>query len=98
MERLSQHKDEVGKSLQISCKEKSRKYKGIFEVMIELHSLEKSRQVRQKGWSQQVEDMLVPKGTGPGVRRGESSLSACQNVRKCSLKTSRNSVKGRIRY
>ena len=39
-----------------------------------------------------------PKGTGPGVRRSKRPLSACHTRRKCSMLTTQNSVKGRVRY
>ena len=39
-----------------------------------------------------------PKGTGPGVRRSKRPLSACHTRRKCSMETTQNSVKGRVRY
>ena len=38
--------------------------------MFEVHSPEKWRQVREKDWSQQVEHMQGPNGTGPGVNYG----------------------------
>ena len=44
----------------------------------------KKLQVREKNWSQQVEHLQVPFGTGPGVRRSKRPLSACYNRRKCS--------------
>ena len=47
--------------------------------------------------SQQVEHMQVPKGTGPGVRRSKRPLSACHTRHKCSMETTQNSVKGRVR-
>ena len=34
----------------------------------------KNLQVREKDWSQQVEHMQVPNGTGPGVRRSKRPL------------------------
>ena len=39
-----------------------------------------------------------PKGTGPGVRRSKRPLSECHTRRKCSMETTQNSVKGRVRY
>ena len=48
-------------------------------------------------WSQQVENMQVPNGTGPGDWRSKRLLSACYTRRKCSMETSHNSVKGRVR-
>ena len=39
-----------------------------------------------------------PKWTGPGVRRNKRPLSACHTRRKCSMETTQNSVKGRVRY
>ena len=53
--------------------------------------------VRKKNCSQQVEHMQVLNGTGPGVRRSKRPLSACHTRRKCSLETSQNSVKDRVR-
>ena len=61
--------------------------------MFEVNSPEKI-QVREKDWSQQVEHMQVPNGTGPGVRRSKRPLSACYTRRKCSMETSHKSVKG----
>ena len=61
---------------------------------------EKSRkkiQVREKNWSQQVENMQVPDGTGPGVRNSKRPLSACFIRRKCSMETSHKSIEGRVR-
>ena len=40
----------------------------------------------------------LPKGTGPGVRRTKRPLSACHTRRKCSMETTQNSLKGRVRY
>ena len=53
----------------------------------------KGKKVREKDWSQQVEHIQVPNGTGPGVRR-KRPLSACYTRCKCSLETSQKSVKG----
>ena len=39
-----------------------------------------------------------PKQTGPGVRRSKRPLSACHTRRKCSMETTKKSVKGRVRY
>ena len=39
-----------------------------------------------------------PKGTGQGAQGSKRPLSACHTRRKCSMKTSQNSVKGRFRY
>ena len=64
--------------------------------MFEVKSPEKI-QVREKDWSQQVEHMQVPNGTGPGVRRSKRPLSACYTRRKCSMETSHKSVEGRVR-
>ena len=53
----------------------------------------KTRQVRVI-WSQQLEHKQVPKrGTEPGVRKGKRSLLACHTRCKCSIETTRNSVK-----
>ena len=38
-----------------------------------------------------------PKGTAPGVRSSKRPLSACHTRHKCSMKTTQNSVKGRVR-
>ena len=40
--------------------------------MFEVHCPEKQRQVQEKGWSQQVEHMQFPNGTGPGVWRSNN--------------------------
>ena len=47
--------------------------------MLEVNSTEKI-QVREKDWSQNVEHMQVPNGTGPGVRRSKHPLSAVTPV------------------
>ena len=74
---------------------KPRKYRGMFEV----NSPEKNYdKFREKDWSQQVLHMQVPNGTGPRVRRSKCPLSVCFTRRKCSMATSRKSVKGRVRY
>ena len=65
--------------------------------MFEVNSPEKNIQVREKDWSQQVEHMHVPHGTGPGVRRSKRSLSACYTRHQCSMETYHNSLKGRVR-
>ena len=53
----------------------------------------KTWQVRRI-WSQQFEHKQVPKlGTEPGVRKGKLSLLACHTRCKCSIETTRNSVK-----
>ena len=39
-----------------------------------------------------------PKRTRPGVRRSKRPLSACHIRRKCSMETTQNSVKVRVRY
>ena len=44
------------------------------------------------------EHLQIPNGTGPGVRRSKRPLSACHTRRKCSMETTQNSVKGRVRY
>ena len=44
----------------INKEAKSRKYRRMFEMS----SPEKSRQVREKNWSQQAEHMQVPNGDG----------------------------------
>ena len=74
-------------------KRKSRKYRWMFEV----NSREKLRQVWEKDWSQQVEHMQVPNGTGPGARKSKRPLSVCYTRRKYSMKTSHKSVNGRVR-
>ena len=48
-------------------------------------------------WSQRVEHMQVPNGTGPDVRRSERPLLACPTRRKCYMEATRNSVKGQVR-
>ena len=40
-----------------------------------MHSSEKSGQVQEMDWSQQVEHMQFPNGTIPGVRRSARPLS-----------------------
>ena len=57
-----------------------------------MHSPEKKRQVKEKDWSQEVEHMQVPNGTGPCVRRRKRLLSVRHTHRICSY-----SVKGRER-
>ena len=48
-------------------------------------------------WSQQLEHKQVPKwDTEPGVRKGKRSLLACHTRRKCSMETTRNSVKVKV--
>ena len=48
-------------------------------------------------WSQQFEHKQVPKwGTEPGVRKGKRSLLACHTRCKCSMETTRNSVKVKV--
>ena len=37
-----------------------------------------------------IEQMQVPKGAGPGVRRSKRPLLACRTRCKCSMETSRN--------
>ena len=44
-------------------------------------------------WSQQLEYMLIQKGTDPGVGKGKRFLLALHTLCKCSLKTTHNSVK-----
>ena len=53
----------------------------------------KLQHVREKDWFQQVENMQVPNGTGPGVRRSKHPLSACYSRRKCSMETSHNWIR-----
>ena len=53
----------------------------------------KIRQVWERDWSQQVEYMQVPNGTGPGIRRSTRPLSACYTCRECSMETSHKLVK-----
>ena len=60
--------------------------------MFEVNSRKKI-QVREKDLSQQVEQMQVPNGKGPGVRRSKRLLSACYTHGKCSTETSYKSVK-----
>ena len=68
------------------CKEKSRKYQGVFDVK----SRVKIWQVRGI-WSQQLEHKQVPQwGTEPGVRKGKRSLLACHTRCKCSMETIHN--------
>ena len=56
----------------------------------------KTWQVREI-WSQQLEHKQVPKwGTEPGVRKGKRSLLACHTGCKCSMETTRNSVKVKV--
>ena len=59
-----------------SSKENLRKRKN--QGMLEVLKPEKSWQVSENGWSQQIEHMQVPNGTGPGVRRIKRPLSAWQ--------------------
>ena len=71
---------------------KSRKYRGVIKVK----SRVKTRQVREI-WSQQLEPKQVPHwGTEPGVRKGKRSLLACHTRCKCSVETTRNSVKVKL--
>ena len=65
--------------------------------MFEVNSSEKL-QVQEKNWSQQVEHMQVPNGTGASVRRSKCPLEACYIRDKCSMETSNKSVKGRFRF
>ena len=61
-----------------------------------MQSREKTRQVR-KNCSQQLEHKQVPKrGTEPGVLKGKRSLMACHNRCKCSMETTRKSVKVKL--
>ena len=62
--------------------------------MLEVNSPEKIRQVREKDWSQQVEQIQGPNGTGPGSKR---PLSAYYTRRKYSMENSHNSEKCRVR-
>ena len=58
-----------------------------------MKSREKIRQVREN-WSQQLEYKQVPKrGTEPGVWKGKRYLLASHTRSKCSMETTRNSVK-----
>ena len=65
--------------------------------MYEVNSPEKLGQVQEKDWSQQVEHMKVPNGTGQGIRRSKRLLSAWYTRRKFSMETSHKSVKGQVR-
>ena len=56
------------------------------------------RKITKKDWSQQVEHMQVPKGTGPGIRRSKRPLSACHTRRKCASETYQKLVKGLVRW
>ena len=48
-------------------------------------------------WSQQLDHKQVLKrGTEPGVRKGQRSLLACHTRCKCSIETTRNSVKVKL--
>ena len=58
-------------------------------------SREKTRQVREN-WSQQLGHKQIPKGTKPGVRKGKRPLLACHTRCKCSMETTRNSVKVKL--
>ena len=65
-------------------KKKTTDIKGKIEKVpreFEVHSPEKN-----EDWSQQVEHIQVPNGTGPGVRRSKRPLSVCHTRRKCSIK------------
>ena len=42
------------------------------------------------------EHLQIPYGTGPGVRRSKRSLLACHTRCKCSMETTRNSVKVKV--
>ena len=42
-----------------------------------------------------AQNMQIPNGTGPGVRRSECPLSTCHIRRKCSIETCHKSVKDR---
>ena len=69
-------------------KAKLRKYRGIFEE----HRPENNDKFgKSKTYAR-------PKGTGLSVRRSKRPLSACQTPHKCSMETSQNSVKSRVRY
>ena len=59
---------------------------------------EKSSKEEVRGiWSQQLEHYQVPKwGTEPGVRKDKHSLLACHTRCKCSMETTRNSVKVKV--
>ena len=66
----------------------SRNYRRIYKVK----SREKTRRVREN-WSQQLEHKQVTKWAEPGVWKGKRSLLACHTRCKCSVKTTRNSMK-----
>ena len=57
-----------------------------------MKSREKTRQL-QENWSQQLEHEQVTKGTGPGFRNGVRSLQASHTQCKCSMETTRKSLK-----
>ena len=76
---------------QVYIEGKSRKYRGVVNVK----SREKTRQVRDN-LSQQLEHKS-PKGrTEPGVREGKRSLLKCHTRCKCSMETTRYSVKVKL--
>ena len=60
-----------------------------------MKSREKTRHIGVNG-SQQLEHEQVQKGTEPGVRKGKRSLLACHTRSKCSMETTRNSVKVKL--
>ena len=49
-----------------------------------------------ENWSQQLDHMQVQKRTEPGVRKGKLSRLACRTRRKCSMETSRDSLKVKV--
>ena len=74
-------------------KAKSRRYRGVFKVK----KNEKRHGKFGKNWSQQLEHKEVPKrGTEPGVRKGKRSLLTCHIRCKCSMETTRYSVKVKL--
>ena len=61
-----------------------------------MNSQEKVRRVREN-CSQQLEHKQVLKGgTEPGVRKSKRSLLTCHTRCKCSMETTRNSVKVKL--
>ena len=72
---------------------KSRKYRGYSKSIVR-----KDNDKFGKGLVSTSRTYASPKGTGSGVRRSKRPLSACHTRRKCSMDTSQNSVKGRVRY
>ena len=76
---------------------KSRNYRGI-HVVYSKSIVQKNNDKFGKGLVSTSRTYSSPKGTGPGVRRSKRPLSACHSRRKCSIETTQNSVKGRVRY